>query len=457
MSSLAEHRVVIVCDHPSLHRGFSTVGERIAHHLHAELDLSVTYIGRYPPDSGWRSPGYAVRDLHGENGFTEVDGRDPSLGRHLRECVDIPRGGQVTVLCIGTWNDLAVTCNELRDSGMREAVRLVGYLPVDYAPIPVQFAEFARGYDRLVPYTRFALETLRDCCRRARLDGVALHEPIAHGVDSTVFHPRTTEARAAARARCFGIGDDELLIGYFGRNSTHKRPDLVLRLFQLFATGAYGVCRRCGATSADPLNLDGTPGSPVVRCAACDSTELDRGDACDHARLYLHTDLHADPEVRRTPNARDLVRIAARYGIESRVQFTPDISIGRGVPAAELADRMAACDIHVLPFICAGFELTVLETGACGVPNIITDFASPPDYAAPFSRLIPVGSPLLEDEVRGVVDIDQALRALVHLAGAPEERRALGVAGVQTARELDWQRIAGQWVALLRDVAHDRL
>ena len=447
--STREH-VVVVCDHPSLHRGFSVVGERIARHLHRDAGLRVSFLGRYEPEPAWRSPGYTVHDLHPKGRYTEAGDRDPSLAAALREHVCATAAGRVTVLCIGTFKDLLTSHNELDASGLRSRVRLIGYMPVDSGPLPVQFAAFAQGYDVVVPYSRYARAVLEDCFRRARYDPSRLHSPIAHGVDTRVFAPPAPQRRRAARRRLFGIGDDVLLVGYFGRNSGHKRPDLVLRLFQLFATGAYGVCARCGATTGDALAPDGRPGPAAARCGACDAPGPARGAARDDVLLYLHTDLQPDEARRAAPDARDLERIAARLGIASRVRFAPGIEIGRGVDVGELALRMGACDVHVLPYVCAGWELTVLETGACAVPNVITDAATPPGYAAPFSRVIPAAMNLLETDARALIDIDLALRALLELAASPAERARLGAAGVVVARGLDWERVGEQWTELLR-------
>ena len=441
--------VLIVCDHPSLHRGFSVVGERIAGHLYRHEGMPVRFIGRYPPDSEWRGPGYPVHSLHAEAGYTEHDDRDPSLEDAFEAW--LPRaGGRATVLCIGTWKDLRVTRNALEERGLRESVRLVGYMPVDCAPLPVQFADFARDYDILVPYSPFAHAALDDCFRRAQEAPSMIAAPIGHGVDTGVFRPLDAQARAAARRTYFDVDDRTLLLGYFGRNSGHKRPDLVLRLFQMFATGAYVVCARCGATTGDALEPDGTPGPAAERCAACDGADLRPGRGRDDCLLYLHTDLHAEEAERVIPQARDLVHIAGRYGIGDRLRYLPDIRIGHGVSATELAARMGACDVHVLPYTCAGWELTVLETGACGVPNVITGIASPPGYAAPFSRVIPAAVDLLESEARCLMDLDLALRALIELADAPAERARLGAAGVEVARGLDWRRVGGEWAGLLR-------
>ncbi|HUG86928.1 MAG TPA: glycosyltransferase, partial [Euzebya sp.] len=102
----------------------------------------------------------------------------------------------------------------------------------------------------------------------------------------------------------------------------------------------------------------------------------------------MHTELLKGQE-RRVTGGWDLERMARRLGVSDHVRFDRSLRIGRGVAGGELARRMAACDVHLLPYEGGAWELTVLETAACGVPNVITDAAAPPEYAAPFSILVP--------------------------------------------------------------------
>ena len=56
-------RLLLLADHPSLHRGFATVAREVAGHLHDQGRWQVSMIGYYPPDPDWRSPGYPVLSL----------------------------------------------------------------------------------------------------------------------------------------------------------------------------------------------------------------------------------------------------------------------------------------------------------------------------------------------------------------------------------------------------------
>jgi len=437
---------VLFGDHPSLHRGFATIGREIAGHLFRE-GWPVRYVGYYAPDPAWDSPGYPVIDLEPED-----DARERRVGRLrcvLKDAIR-PRVGatQPVLLCLGTQFDQIALLEALREEDLRDGVRLVVNVALDYAPLPVQAMDHFGALDAVVPYTRFGSEAILDCARRAGVAADSLVDPIPQGVDTGVFRPPPAEERTRARRQLFGLGEDDRLLAYFGRNSENKRADVVLRLFHLVVSGSYAVCERCGNTSAAGLDRDGRPLAPPRRCAACESERLRPGRPRDDVHVYRHTDVDAH-RVGAASGGRDLRHIARTWGIEDRVRFRTDLQIGRGDDVAGLARRMGACDVHVLPFERAGWELTLLETAACGVPNVITEVSAPPEYAAPFSRVVPVGSYAIDESVRGTIDTDLALRAILELLDDPAARRELGQAGVRVARELDWSRVCPLWADLL--------
>jgi glycosyltransferase involved in cell wall biosynthesis len=329
---------------------------------------------------------------------------------------------------------------QLRRSGRRQLVDLTFYAAVDYTPSPPAMHELIEAVDRVVPATSFAALAIGD----------PVTHPIPHGVVTTMFHPLGPAERRAARARELGAAD-ETVVGYFGRNSHHKRPDLALRAFAHLATGAWASCAACGTTTTAEVGCDGGF-LPVGRCRRCGSGRVDDADPNPGAVLFMHTDL-PDERERTMSGGFDLQVLARRYGVADRVRFDRSLGVGRGVAVERLAARMAAVDLHLLLCDGGGWELTVLETGACGVANIVTDYAGPATYAAPFSRLVPVGSQLIQPYgVEGVPDLDAAVDALVDLTNQPERRAELAAAGPPTAARYSWPQVGDRWHELLVEV-----
>ena len=449
-------RLLVLSEHPSLMRGFATVGHRVADQLQRTGRWQVDYLGRFAPGENGGRFSYRVIAPHGPNaphGASDAPplDEDPQLEDALSELVtgvareELP----VPLLFIGTGADLSILLEIVDRPRVRDRLRIASYVPIDFVPCPPAAAELARRVDAFTPFTRFARTAVESCCEDAGLTNVNLTDPIPHGVDCRIFQPAGCEERTRIRRELFGVDDESLLVAYFGRNSGHKRPDLVLRIFSHFALGTYLRCERCQRLTAfEPHPVDLTP-CQASACRHCSCEDTKRALPRPKARLYMHTELLRRAE-RMVSGGWDLEQLVQRYGIADQVQFEHSLTIGRGIPVQELALRMGACDIHLLPYDCGGWELTVLETGACGVPNIITDYAAPPEYAAPFSEVVPVGSHLFDVlGVRAVIDVDLALAALVRLAGSPGRRRRMGERGIEVARAHSWDRIGRSWDELL--------
>lgn len=436
--------VVIVCDNPTLHSGFATVGRQVARSLHAR-GVRVRYVARYPGMAGAPPEPYEV---------LEIDHDDDSAARARSALVhSISKAvaasgpaGRAALLSIGGLRDHAELLTALRDARFSRPKVVIVYLPVDCAPLPPIARPTLGQADVVVPYTSFGAEAIR----RAGVTAVVA-PPIPHGVDTGIFTPLAADERLAVRRARFDLADDGFLVGFFGRNCGHKRPDLALRIFAAWING--GVARCPGCAALVELALDPVAGDygTLRRCPHCGGGgPFERQPARSGARLYLHTELLTARE-RRISGGWDLERMARRLGVHDHVLFDRSLQFGRGVADSELARRMAACDVHVLPYEGGAWELTVLETAACGVPNVITDAAAPPEYAAPFSILVPsmmrVHGPR---GARAFMDVGGAVAALQRLSGNREERRRLAQHGIEVARAHQWNRIADDWLELLR-------
>jgi glycosyltransferase involved in cell wall biosynthesis len=437
--------VVIACEHPTLHSGFATVGREVARSLHAR-GVRVRYVARFAGDPGAAPEPYEVLGPDRDDGASE-----PLRSRLLCSLAQADAApGPVALLTIGSLGDHAEVLTALGDSSCARPEAVIVYLAVDYAPLPPAVGPLLDRAELVVPFNAFGGDAVRRAGVRAEVA-----PPVPHGVDTDVFAPLETEQRRDVRRARFDLADDELLIGFFGRNSRHKRPDLALRVFAAWSTGRVARCPGCAALVELPVGPLASEDGVLRRCPHCGAAgPFEPQPPRSDVRLYLHTELLTARE-RRSSGGWDLERIARRLGVVDRVRFEPSLRFAHGVADDELARRMAACDVHLLPYEGGAWELTVLETAACGVPNVITDAAGPPAYAAPFSLLVP---PLLRvpgpEGARSVIDVGGAVAALQRLSADPEERSRLGRRGIEVARDHRWDRIGGAWFDLLRRTVH---
>jgi glycosyltransferase involved in cell wall biosynthesis len=417
---------VVVAEHPSATVGFASVAANVASQLH-DRGWPVRYLGLGPRGSDttrWPFPVEATPEC--------ADAGD-RLGELAPACPLVLFFGRVPHLL-----DLLGRAVEI---GCRQRIDVTYYVAVEYAPAPDALRAVEAVVDRLVPATRFAAVAL----------GGSAVRPIPHGVDTDRFRPLPTDRRAAVR-RELGVRPDELLVAYFGRNSAHKRPDLALRAFAHLATGAHHRCTGCGHRTVAELDPAGAWRAPD-RCRRCARSALVPAEPRHDVRLLAHTELLGERDRRRS-GGFDLERLARRFGVADRVLWDRTLAVGRGIPAARLAERMAAADVHLLLHQGAGWELTVLETAACGVANVVTDYAGPGEYAGPFSMLVPAVSGVVQPfGVEAIADLDAAVSALVALAEEPARRAELAAAGPAVAAAHRWRDIGDRWDALLTEVA----
>ena len=443
-------RLLIACDHPSLHRGFATVGRHIARGLHATGRWRVQMIGRYPSAQAAGPEPYEVLDADAnEDVADEGDARFRGL-LHATVGDDPPGAERAVLLSIGSARDQQSVVDRLAETGLGPRVRLVAYMPVNYAPLPPAAARLLERFELVVPFTLFAARALREVCRGG---APAVSAPIPHGVDSRTFRPPDPDERRRLRLRRFGLDDSGFLVGFFGRNTAHKRPDLAVRIFSTFALGAWSRCLACSGVTPWELDpLDDSRNEPRA-CGQCGSARLSSATARQGSRLYLHTE-RLSPAERAWSGGWDMARLVERSGVGDHVHIAPSLRVGEGVSGVELAALMGACDAHLLPSEGGGWELTVLETGACGVPNVINDAGAPPEYAAPFSVLVPPAARLLGPTgMRHFMDEGRAVDALVRLAGDPDVRGSLGGQGLAVAAAHAWPRVTEAWDCLLSDTS----
>lgn len=416
-------RLVIVAEHPARTIGFTRVANDIAAQLVAR-GVAVTYVGFFselaPPS--------------GATAYHVVPVADPAgAASAVAGLVD---GRRLDVLFVGRVLELRALDDRLRALGVRDRIGLGFYDAVDFAPAPPGIDDVVSILDRFVPATVRAEQLL------AHLS--ATEPAIPHSVDLSVFEPVDDARRQHIRHETFGIGDTRQLVGTFSRNSANKRFDLAARVIAHLAHGSHARCDRCGRTSVAPLGLDGRLGATPESCPRCGSARLRRAQPIELV-WQLHTE-DADRATRASSGGWDLDMLIERYALDEVLWWQRELGVGQGVPIGELVERMAACDVHLLLSDCGGWELTMLETAACGVANVVADAGAFGEYTAPFAEVVPVIDRHWPDHGhRGEVDIGAAVAAVAALFADPVERRQLAERGIQTATSFSVDVVGQRW------------
>jgi D-inositol-3-phosphate glycosyltransferase len=316
-------------------------------------------------------------------------GGDPWGLHRLKELV-VRERTDLILIAMEPWN-IVPYVQELRVH-LKNAVKIAAYCVVDGENMKRDHAKWLSQLDMTIFPTTFAMNQ----ARTAGFTGRWWQLP--HGVDPQVFQPCD---RLRAR-QMIGIGQllepDSFVVGNVNMNQPRKRIDLTL---QAWAEWWHGAMR--------PPN----------------------------AFIYLHTNKHSEV-------GWDLGNLAQAFGIKGRVIVpTEDFHITE----QRMKYVYNSLDVQVTTTCGEGWGLTTLEGMACGVPQIVPNFAALGEWVD-YDAAIKVEAPAEtfmanQQNVRRYAPQPADVAAAIQkLWNEPDLRAKLGRAGRQLAMEYAWPIIA---------------
>ena len=198
--------------------------------------------------------------------------------------------------------------------------RVASWAPVDHFPCPPEVAAHLKGHFPIA-MTRYGQSELRDHGLNARY--------VPHAIES-VFAPRESSFREA-----MGIPADAFLVmvnaANLGTHPPRKAWWEMLSGFKLFAS--------------------------------------------QHSDTFLY--LHTNPT---SASGVNLPFLIAQLDIKDKVRVVPQYPYRYGsIPPEVLAEAYSASNVLLASSMGEGFGVPVIEAQACGIPVIVTDFASQPE------------------------------------------------------------------------------
>ncbi len=272
----------------------------------------------------------------------------------------------------------------------------IGYISIDATPLPAAWRTLLQQMNRVVCYSQFAQEALRDA--------KVTPEPLViyPGVDAKIFRPvmRTRRRKRNTTAQPF-------IVGTVARNQFRKQLPLLMKAFHKFAV--------------------------------------------DKTSVHLH--LHADPY---DPLGGNLVDLRDRLELQGLCSFGSKAGVFDGIPDAEMSALYASMDVFALPTMGEGFGLPILEAMSCGVPVIATDCSAVTELVQGRGELLRVKEWLTVGPYnieQAIADTDHLVELLNKLYENPELRAEYGRKGREFAETMTWDKCAEQWAQLLDEVA----
>jgi D-inositol-3-phosphate glycosyltransferase len=251
-----------------------------------------------------------------------------------------------------------------------------------------------RALQKVVFWTEFGRREAINAGYEGETDVIPL------GVDTAIYKPMP---KAEAR-KILGIPQEGFIVGNVNRNQPRKRLDLTIAYFAEWVN-TYGI---------------------------------------DDAYLYLHVAPTGD-------RGYDVEQLMAFYGIQHRLILS-EPEVGHGISERGMAATYNAFDVQVSTTQGEGFGLTTLEGMACGIPQIVPDWAALGEWATAALRVPCIRERIVTpDNINAIGGIASSLAFIEALHSVYSDPR-LQAQMVQNSLELargvqfDWDVIADSWL-----------
>jgi D-inositol-3-phosphate glycosyltransferase len=389
------------------HTGFARVAENICKHLVSYWDISIiglNYQGQPHsfPYQVW--PAKLYGDIWGMSTLRNILSQvNPDIIMVLNDPWIVAR--------------FASECKPVE-------IPMVGYMPVDAKNQNPEVCKLLNNLDLAIFYTKFG--ELQ--CRLAGFKGNSTVIP--HGVDLQIYYP-VPQDECRSKLQIFegdtehGIGKDAFIVGNVNRNQPRKRLDLTIQYFAEW--------------------IKRVAGDPRQRI--------------DNAYLYLHCS-------QQDTVGLDLAELAHYYGIGKRI-ILPSIDIvtpSRGLDEEDMKYMYGCLDIQVSTTAGEGWGLSQIEGMACGIPQIIPQYAALGEWAVDAAYLVPVAEERIVHPVINTIGAVPEKNACIHAMDLLYHNRDLrneySYRAVNRARNVmyRWDNIASVFHNKLVDVirAHSK-
>lgn len=258
------------------------------------------------------------------------------------------------------------------------------------------------GVSLAIFWTEFALNEARE----GGYEGAAAIIPL--GVDLTVYRPM--DKKEVRRKRLPAALFNSFIVGNVNRNQPRKRWDLTVKYF----------------------------------------AEWIRSKNIRDAYLFLHTAPTGD-------TGCDVRQLASYYGVVDRLALvTPEVFYG--VSEDDMAETYNCFDVQISTSQGEGFGLTTFEGMACGIPQIVPDWASLGEICKGAAWLVPcpttaIGPPYV-NVIGGVADERHFVTALNRTYSDDRARQMNGEAAIERVGEerFRWNVVGQRYLAELRKV-----
>ena len=400
---MTQQRILIICDDPSLNTGYARVGRFVGQTLH-EAGYRVRYLpcnATYP-------------DVDRTQWGFELDAYNPS-DRYNNHAI----AGVITtykpslVMVFGEFIYMGYIGNVCRQYGIQSMY----YMPVEGQSYPPSVVYMGGGhidykltlqkFNYIVAYSQFGADNIN------RLLPGIVTSIVPHQVDTSVFRP--LDRRQCLQTFFPQFIEDGLdkvfIVGAVGRNQCRKGTDLLVQGFARFVKNL-------------PIDSGCVP------------------------YLFMTT----DP---KDSHGYNLYSMVDELGLRGHVIINPVVGGKQGPADNQLCEIYNTFDVHASIHRAEGFGLCLIESLACGIRSLTTNYATPAIFGKDVCDFVPVSWMETRESTNtkwAVVDPFYVGEALAKVYDERAKTKQVYQPGVDRAAQFDNKIVARQWVKLLADL-----
>lgn len=319
-------RILWCSQTPSIHTGYGIITHDILERLHATGRYEIACHGwheqaspkpRYPLEA-MSGPMYPYKLFHG-GGAKDTDHLHEKMGKkNFHDVVEAFKPDIVIMFGDIYMFDYIFTYPE------RKRFHLAIYYAIDGGPIPPAWGESIKKADTPITFSKFACQATKE---RTGIDPVLIY----HGVDYPMWSmPIPSSVRTAKRKELFPDVEDPFVFGMVARNQPRKNIPVFFESFS--------------------AHVKQYPNSRML--------------------------LHSCPK----DQGWDLNLLAHEFKLKDKVFIPKNLTPQRGLSNQDLRTVYNCMDIHVNTAWGEGFGIPIVESMACGIPNIMPAYTTGPEF-----------------------------------------------------------------------------
>jgi hypothetical protein len=277
--------------------------------------------------------------------------------------------GRLPLVVSGASEDVALAAKLFAGQLRNGSLCLVFHVTSPSLPVSVAHREALGCCDLIVADTPTEARAVRDVLPRWSRTDLRVIPPALDGDFFGAPHSRPDPI--GLRRRIFGAGPRTLLIASAAPDADAVAANVFLH-FRRFVKQHVHVCPACGNLEGWQLAEDGTSRPREDPCQRCGARREAFRPRRVPARLYLHVGS-------RGPLA--LTKLRRALGLDGLVYLQGDAGLPFARSSAEVAARLAACDLYMESTSRGGLGKGVSAAAAVGLPTIVPSWGANSDFA----------------------------------------------------------------------------